>query len=632
MSPEHKPSIIIRVDLLAGQAAQQADTKQAPAGHRAERTTRKNLRRPQHETQPASVLSPATITRAETSAILDRIFTQEAPSNEAPETLKTGQAPQGGTLDIKPGTSAETGELNASRLLQFAYYYQAQPPFNPSASPQETLKNADALIYYLQYGLQKLKIPLPNRIDENHKKLKQVMEAYGAEYMRMIKEAPQAIASLNENYLRHPKTIALCRDLTDDLIRFGQDVYGELAEIREKEERLAILESPAGRQVQREHPLLGQTFEAAPDALETAKKDYHERLRVSVEKELASIYANTAGDPNFSSQFAPKNVAGFVVPETFNRISTLVDGLTLSAEEKAEVQSALPSAILNQHATADNGNINVVLGTDKPLPQRMGNEFETTVTQALLKAKLLCLAAYEHEDQIRWYLQNYARAIKGARIQCLGDANSAVTLSYRKDGAQLTDENFYGPVSENDEAFFGQLLAVMQKNGHARLLKRELEIGIQQQQSGSKTFVAFGLAADVQRYFMRTLDRLAATQKETGSSPSDMPPPQQLSTVPEAINAITNLRAYAVSVIAEKESALAQKNAVGDINRLANMQNLQEANERANRAEKETRAMREQVKAWLTSVRKETGFFSRGVREQIDRVLDEIDATPKREG
>jgi len=637
MSPDNKPKIIIHEDLRNELTPQVQQGRQNPraSARRSEYITRKALgNKKLQETQPASVLSPAAITRAETSAILDRIFTQEpaqqqvpAPASQADKTAQSLQSEMGDTAAIRRDEAlSETARgMGSGQLWQFAYYYQTYPAHNPATPPQETLKSAENLMQYLQYGLDKLKIPMPKLIAENFERLKQVLAAYNGEYMRLLKTSPHSIETLNENYLRHPKTVTLCAQLVDDLKRFGQDVYGELAETREREEQLEVLESPVGRQIQLRYPMLGQTYEAAPDALEIAKKDYLERLRQSAEKDLSSFNAAHGEDPNLSSQFAPKKVADFIVYETFHRIASLVDGLNLSAEEKTEILGSLPTVILNQHGSADNGTVSVVFGTDKPLPPRMGGEFETSLTTALLKAKLLGMAAYEDEVQIRWILQNYSRAVKDGRIQCLENANSAITISYKRGETQLTAENFYNPVSKNDEDFFGQLLALIHKNGNAALLKKELQDGIQTQQSGSKTFVAYGNAIDFHSSFMKTLDHLShPLKKEADRTQSDMPPARKWETVQDAVNSYTLLRAYSVSALKEKNDELnTTESTINDL-RLEKLRGIQEAHEVARHAYKKAQETLDWAEQRLLMLRGATNIFSRGIREKIDAVLDEL--------
>jgi hypothetical protein len=627
MPENHKPSIIIRQDIRAGQpqqtTPQTAETSHPQKVARSERTTRRNLGKRQ-ETLPASVLSPMAITRAETNAILDRIFTQDQ-SSQTTEPV-TGHPAMETQRDA-------ANEMNSAQLMQFAYYYQTFPSFDPATRPQDAAKSAENLFQYLQYGLQKLKIPMPKLLVEKSEKLKQILNTYNAKYTHLIRTSPHSISTLEEEFLRNPKVTALCTELIDDLKGFGQNVYEELADTREKEERLAILESPAGKHIQAQYPLLGQSYEAAPDNLEIAKKGYMERLSAAVEKELNATGSDFGDDPELAAQFAPKNVANFVAAVAFRRISSLVDGLNLTTEEKAEIQGQLPAFIVNQHISEDNCNVHVVFGTDKPLPARMGNEFETAVTQALLKAKLFCSAPYEREEVTKDLLLHFAHAFKGGRIQCLDNANSAITLSYKKNINPhffISQDDFYGPVSAQDEDFFGQFLALIQKNGKTPRLKKDFQTGIQTQNTGSKTFVAYGLAADVNRSFMKTLDRLSAPAKKEGpQTPSEMPASQQLNTVPEAIDVINDLRALAVWALKETHTTITQKDAGSDALRLNNLRNLEEAHEQTRRARNDASILREQFKAWLTGKKGKTGVFRRSIDPEIDQILAQIAALEK---
>ncbi len=560
------------------------------------------------ETMPFAPVSPGALTKRHAMDVLDGVF---KPAAE--------------------GVKQTAAEITSTSCYQWASWFSQYP----ASTPDKSYDDAEKLLGALYLGITQLQVGIPEEIRTKIQSLKTIITAYGTEYYRLVQTSRTGeISPLQQRTFSSPEFIAAA-GVIEDLKRFGQSIYGRLAERTAKEEQRAYLKSDEGKAVAGRYPQFAIPYEAAPHKVETAKKNYEEKLRQTVLKHFAHIEEENR--LLLHQQFPPEKIADFIAFKTTQFIHKAVEGVKsrLSDEEEAKLYESLPVTLTSMRKDEVTETAHVVFGTDRQIPAEYGTEFQLLVAQALLKAKALELAATGNQEDNVHFLQHYGHAMKGDGVQFTQDQNACIHLRHESKGGKFEAENFYTPIADRDADFFADYLVLAQKNGNVEGLKRIFQAAMETSFSHGRTMMAYGQAAELKIKFFKNLEFFSVKKR----TDSQNPPPTYIEDTDEAIGTLADLQAKVLCLLALKDRTLSQQAAelaelrkktdahLGEKIKIGNDANvaIRTAQEEAKTARDALTKEREQHTQFLREIRAKTGVMSRDIAALIDTKLRDSD-------
>ncbi len=566
-------------------------------------------------TMPFSTVSPGALTKRHAMDVLDRVFHPGAENEKQAAT-----------------------EMNSTSCYQWARWFAQYHP----TSPDKSFEDAERLLGALHLAITQLQTAVPEEIRTGVQNLKSIITAYGTEYYRLVQtNRTGEIAPLQQRTFGSPEFTSAV-EVIGELKRFGQTIYEQLAEKTAREERKAYLQTEEGKSAASRYPQFARSYEVAPHKVETAQKNYEERLRQALLKHFA--HTEEENLPLLQQQFPPEKIAEFISLKTGQLIHKAVESISsrLSDEETAKLYDNLPVTLTSMRKDEQTENVLVVFGTDRQIPGEYGPAFQLMITQALLKAKALELASTGNQGDNIYFLQHFGHAMKGHGVRFTQDQNAGIHLLHHTNGGKFDAETFYTPVSDKDPDFFADYLVLAQKNGNIEGLKRMFQAAMETSFSQGKTMMAYGQAAGLKIKFFRNLEHFSQKPKEDGQKQT----PTYIQNTDEAIAALSDLQAKALCLLALKDRTLSQQ-----VNELAEAQKKIEANlgeklkighnaELATKAAKEeTREAQDALKKerdehlqFLREIRGKTGVMSRDIAAMIDAKLKDSEKPGKPHG
>lgn len=564
------------------------------------------------ETMPFAPLAPGALTKRHAMDVLDGVFKPAAKSDKRPET-----------------------EMNSTSCYQWAAWFAQYQP----GTPDKSFDDAEKLLGALYLAITQLQTAVPEQIRTGVQNLKSIITTYGTEYYRLVQtNRTGEIAPLQQRTFGSPE-FAAAAGVVGELKRFGQTIYEQLAEKTAKEERNAYLETEEGKAIAARYPQFARSYELAPDKVETAKKNYEERMKQEVLKHFA--HTEEENLPLLQQQFPPEKIAGFIALKTGQLIHKAVESVSsrLSDEETAKLYESLPVTLTSMRKDEQTENVLVVFGTDRQIPGEHGTEFRLMIAQALLKAKALELASTGNQGDNIYFLQHFGHAMKGAEVRFTQDQNACIHLQHQTNGGKFDADTFYTPVSDKDPDFFADYLVLAQKNGNIEGLKRIFQAAMETSFSQGRTMMAYGQAAGLKIKFFRNLELLSDKPKKETQKPA----PTYIEDTDEAIATLNDVRAKALCLLALKDRTLSQQandlsEALKKIDanlaeklKIGHSANLatQAAKEEAREAQAALKREREEHLRFLREIRGKTGVMSRDIAAMIDAKLTDSEKPGK---
>lgn len=509
-------------------------------------------------------------------------------------------------------TTAEAAEPQKPQKMSSAacYQYAAQFSQYPDTTPDQSLEVAKILLEVLrrEAGIRWAAIPT------------EIRTAY--ENLDTIHKSLPGIPGDRQKVFGSTEFTAAW-GVIGALKLFGYETFMKFGKEAAKQEKKEYLKSPEGEAAKKRYPELAQPYEKAPNKIETAKKNYEERLKQAVRWLLSQ--ANEENLLLLQEQFPLEKIADFITMKTSALIRNAVDKIKsqLSEDKEAQLYDNLPVTITSlPDKTYSEGNVQAVFGTDKPIPDAFGTDFQNAVTRALFGAKTLELAAHSNLEQNVDALQYYACAINGNILPPNNNKSGRINFG---------TEAFYGLIPQD---FFADYMVLAHRNGNITALRKRLQDDLKTNVSKGKTMMAVDGAANFQSIFMNNLDFLRPQQKSEPEAQKTAP--VYISGDEATINLMNDLQATTLCLLAQKDAELARMRTELEtagtkitghlaeklkISNKANEEN-RDANERANAAEQALKVQKDQFVAFLNELKGQGGLF--GKRKSDEKIEEKI--------
>jgi hypothetical protein len=415
--------------------------------------------------------------------------------------------------------------------------------------------------------------------------------------------------------------------------QFGCWIYSRLTILTRAEEDKVYIRSESGQKVLREHPDFARPYEVAPNELEIAKKDYRNKLRNATALHVTCM-ANE--NPPQSPRFSPAKVGEFIFEKTWTKISEAVKELKLPAQQEAALYQLLPVEIIPAGCFENSGNTQAYFRTAQPLPYvpapnqpaqspadaftaHAPTDFRNLITRALLRAKVLQLAAYGDNDQNREYLWHYAHSMKPGTLAYGNESNPGFMLQYNLQSRVLDNRNFFQPVFSEDPQFFGDLLVLGENNAKTEGVNLMVKWSMEEATGEKNTMVGVGDISVVSQDKANAREFLQGpeTQEETARVTN-------INSTVEGVETLNIQRARSIRVIGQlmEENDLKEKKIMTIRQQVSNAsaQTMQEQN-RAAAFEKSTEQWRLTHIRTLHDLLAQTSWYDRKLRKTIKAEL-----------